>query len=43
MTPDQRFRPEDIEQMVESLVLECRRPADRRLPGRIMIDAEVLV
>jgi len=43
MTPDQHVRPEDIKQLVETLVLECRRPADRRLPGRIMIDAEVLV
>lgn len=26
MKPEQRFRHEDIEQVVESLVLECRRP-----------------
>lgn len=29
MTPDQCFRHEDIEQVVEALVLECRRPGDR--------------
>ena len=40
MTPDQRVRPEDIEQMVETLVLECRRPADRRLSECIMADVE---
>jgi hypothetical protein len=40
MTPEQRVRPEDIEQMVEKLVLECRRPADRQLSGRIMIGVE---
>jgi predicted metal-dependent phosphoesterase TrpH len=40
MTPDQRIRPDEIEQVVKRLVLECRRPADRRLPGRIMIDGE---
>jgi hypothetical protein len=40
MTPGQRVRPEDIEQTVEALVLECRRPADRRLPERIMADVE---
>jgi hypothetical protein len=43
MTPDQHVRPEDIKQMVETLVLECRRPADRRLPGRIMMDVEASV
>lgn len=37
MTPDQRVRPEDVEQMVKSLVLECERPADRRRPGRTLI------
>ena len=40
MIPDQRVRHEEIEQVVKRLVLECRRPADRRLPGRIMIDGE---
>ena len=40
MTPDQRVRPEEIEQVVKRLVLECRRPADRRLPGRITIDVD---
>jgi hypothetical protein len=29
MTPDQRIRPEEIEQMVKTLVLECLRPKDR--------------
>ena len=29
MTPDQRVRPEDVAQMVKSLVLDCERPADR--------------
>jgi hypothetical protein len=40
MTPDQHIRPEDIEQVVMQLVLDCRRPKDRRLPGRIMINGE---
>jgi len=40
MTPDQRVRHEEIEQVVKRLVLECRRPADRRLPGRIKINVE---
>ncbi len=40
MMPDQRVRPEEIEQVVKRLVLECRRPADRRLSGRIMIDVD---
>ena len=40
MTPGGRFRPEDIDWVVETLVLECRRPADRRMPGRIMIGDE---
>jgi hypothetical protein len=43
MTPEQRVRAEDVEQAVETLVLECRRPADRRLPGRTMIDGEAAV
>jgi len=29
MTLEQRVRPEDIEQVVEMLVLECQRPKDR--------------
>ena len=29
MTPDQRVRPEEIEQVVKMLVLECLRPKDR--------------
>jgi hypothetical protein len=29
MAPEQRVRLEDIQQVVESLVLECRRPGDR--------------
>ena len=40
MTPEQRVRPEEIEQMVKTLVLECRRPADRRLRESIMVDVE---
>jgi hypothetical protein len=40
MTLEQRIRPEDIEQVVRTLVLECQRPADRRWPGRIMADVE---
>jgi hypothetical protein len=27
-----------IEQVVEMLVLECSRPANRQVPGRFMID-----
>lgn len=40
LVPEERIRPEDIEQMVETLVLACRRPADRRRTERIMIDIE---
>jgi len=29
MTPEQRIRHDDIEQVIEALVLECRRPGDR--------------
>jgi hypothetical protein len=29
MTPELRFRPEDIDQVVKKLVLECLRPKDR--------------
>ena len=29
LTPEQSVRPEDIDGLVTSLVLECRRPADR--------------
>jgi len=39
MTPEQRVKPEDIERTVEALVLECTRPADRRLPRRTATDA----
>lgn len=35
MTPEQHVRREDIKQMVETLVLECRRPGDRRAPAGI--------
>ena len=35
MTPEQRIEPEEIELMVRSLVLECRRPADRFLLSQI--------
>jgi len=41
MTPGQRVRPEKIGHMVETLVLECVRPADRKLPARLMADVEV--
>lgn len=30
LTPEQRVRHEDLEQVVEMLVLECKRPGDRR-------------
>ena len=40
MTPDQRVRPEDITHLVETLVLECRRPRDRRLFGQILMNIE---
>jgi hypothetical protein len=36
MTPEHCVRPEDVEQAVRTLALECTRPKDRRLPGRIM-------
>jgi hypothetical protein len=29
MTPEQRVRPEDIDQMIKTLVIECQRPLDR--------------
>ncbi len=29
MSPEQRIRPEEIEETVRSLVLECKRPKDR--------------
>lgn len=31
MIPEQRVRHDDIEQLVESLVLECKRPGDRHV------------
>ncbi len=31
MTPDRRVHPGEIEETIRSLVLECRRPADRLL------------
>ncbi len=40
MTPEQRVRPEDIEEAVRTLVLECRRPYDIRKPGRIKNNVE---
>ena len=40
MTLEQRIRPEDIEKVVRTLVLECQRPADSQLLGRIRIPAE---
>lgn len=40
MTPERQVRPEDIGRVVETLVRECDRPADRRLPGRVMIQGE---
>jgi hypothetical protein len=33
MIPDKGVKPEDIEALVAALVLECRRPADRRTPA----------
>ncbi len=35
MTPELHIKPDEIEQTVTSLVLECRRPADRRLLAQI--------
>jgi hypothetical protein len=40
MTTGQRVRREDIERVVETLVLECTRPADLRPSGRIMATVE---
>ncbi len=31
MTPDRQVRPEEIEETVRSLVLECQRPKDRHI------------
>ncbi len=39
MAPEQRIRPEHIEELVRSLVFECQRPADRRLPRRIATES----
>ncbi len=39
MTPDRRLRPGEIEQAVRSLVLECRRPADRIPPGMAAVES----
>ncbi len=33
MLPDKGVRPEDIEALVTALVLECKRPADRKAPS----------
>ena len=40
MTSEQCVRPEDIDQLVKTLVLECRRPQDRLLSGRRMAAAQ---
>lgn len=40
MTPEQRVRPEDIEQVVRTLVLECIRPLDRLPAVRIKRNVE---
>ena len=40
MTPELRINPREIEQTVRSLVLECRRPADRLLPECTMTTVE---
>jgi len=40
MIPEPRVSPEDMEQLVETLVLECQRPADRRRPELLIIGAE---
>ncbi len=40
MTPGLRIKPEEIEQTVRSLVLECKRPADRRLEGQRTVTVE---
>lgn len=31
MTPEQHVRHEDIDQVIKTLVLECRRPGDRHV------------
>ncbi len=41
MAPEERIRPEHVEELVRSLVLECLRPADRRLPRRITTGGDV--
>ncbi len=40
MTPEQRVRPEDINQLVKTLMLECRRPQDRLVSGRRVAAAQ---
>jgi hypothetical protein len=43
MTPEQYVKPEDIDAVVKSLVLECLRPADRRLPAQVSEGVEAAV
>jgi hypothetical protein len=35
MTPEQYSKPENINAIVKTLVLECSRPADRLLPVQV--------
>jgi hypothetical protein len=40
MMPERRVKCKDIDQVVRSVVLDCVRPADRRLSGRIAVDVD---
>ncbi len=40
MTSGLRVRPEEVTQTVRSLVLECRRPTDKRMLRKRAIDVE---
>ena len=40
MVPENPVRREEIEKLVISLVRECSRPADRRQPRQLMVNAE---
>lgn len=35
MTPEQHIRPDEVQSMVRSLVLECIRPVDRQGSGAV--------
>jgi len=40
MTAEQRLTPENVDDVVKTLVLECSRPADRLLPVQVRDSVE---